>query len=395
MSTPLDVEALRRALPVLENVTYLNPGTYGPMPTPVANTLRDWYTMLEQEGPWAPTAIQRSQAAYEAARAKVAALLGAQPDEIALTRSVTDGTNTVALGLAWKPGDEVIISDQEHESGWVNWQLVGKRYGVSVKVVELTAHEATLLSRLDALMTGRTRLVFLSHVSCRSGLVIPAKAVCDFVHNKGALVMLDGAHAVGQMPVNVRDLGCDFYAGCGHKWLMAPQGTGFLHVASERLEEVEPTWVGWGSRGHLCTGPGDTRLLWAEGSKRFESATRPWALYAALGTAIDLIQEIGVERIHAYVQGLVAPFKAALADLPAMRVLTPMNGQGSAGLVGLECRGYDHEALSTLYERRRILLPYNRREDGGQWMRFAIAYFIRQQEMAMMLDILRAAAPGG
>ena len=348
MTTLPDVEILRKTFPVLENAIYLNPGTYGPMPTRVADTLRAWYTMLEREGPWAPPVVERSQDAYEATRVKVADLLGANPEEIALTRSVTDGIDTVAFGLAWRPGDEIIISDQEHESGWVNWQLVAKRYGVEVKVVELAADEESLLTSLDALMTDRTRLVFLSHVSCRSGLVIPAAEVCRFVHERGALVMLDGAHAVGQMPVDVRELGCDFYTGCGHKWLMGPQGTGFLYIASEKLDLVEPTWVGWGCRSKECTGPGDQRLLWAEGNRRFENSTRPWALYAALGTAIDIINELGVENIHAYVQGLVAPFKRHVAALPDMEVLTPLDAGGSAGIVGLSCHGYDHQMLATL-----------------------------------------------
>ena len=393
MNLSAKVEDLRKAFPVLESVTYLNPGTYGPLPMPVANTLREWYTMLEHEGPWAPPAVKRSQDAYEATRCRVAALLGADPDEIALTRSVTDGTDTVAFGLAWQPGDEIIISDQEHESGWVNWQLVAKRYGVQVKIVELTADCEQLLARLDALMSPRTRLVFLSHVSCKSGLVIPAAEVCRLVHDRGALVLLDGAHAVGQMPVDVRALGCDFYTGCGHKWLMAPQGTGFLYISADKLDQVEPTWVGWGCRSKECTGPGDERLIWAEGNRRFENSTRPWALYAALGTAIDLINDLGVENIHAYVQSLVAPFKQEVAELPGMEVLTPMAASGSAGLVGLSCRGYDHQILSTLYDERRILVPYNRRDDGSQWMRFAIAYFVTRSEMDMMLDILRAAAP--
>ena len=120
--SPLDVNALRQRFPVLQRAAYLNTGTYGAVPTPVADTLCDWYRMLEQEGPWAPPAVQRGEEAYEGTRSKLATLLGAEPEEIALTRSVTDGINIVAHGLPWQPGDEIILSDREHESGWLVWQ---------------------------------------------------------------------------------------------------------------------------------------------------------------------------------------------------------------------------------------------------------------------------------
>ena len=144
-------------------------------------------------------------------------------------------------------------------------------------------------------MTPRTRLVFISHVSCITGLRLDAAAVGKLVHERGAWFMLDGAHAVGQFPVQVRELGCDFYTGCGHKWLMGPQGTGFAYIPREHLDRVEPSWVGWGSRSRQCKGPGDERLLWAESARRYENSTRPWALYAGLGAAIDVINEVGLE----------------------------------------------------------------------------------------------------
>lgn len=392
VGTQFSIEAIRAAFPTLSRQIYLNCGTYGPLSTRVTDILCDWYRMLEQEGPWSPPAIERNMGAYEATRGKVAALLGVDVDEIALTRSVTDGTNIVAHGLRWQADDEVIVSDQEHESGWVVWQQLRHRYGIRVKVLGLVADEDTLLLRLDALMTPRTRLVFLSHVSCQTGLRIPVAEVGRFIHERGSLFMLDGAHAVGQFPIHVRELHCDFYTGCGHKWLMGPQGTGFLYLAREHLDAIEPMWVGWGSRAKSCKGPGDEQLLWAEGGRRYECATRSWALYAGLGAAVDLIQEIGPANIQMRVQSLVAPFKAALRELPRMRVLTPFEPERSAGLVSIEFSDYDHEELSGLYERRRILVPYRQHEDGTQWMRFAVAFYTLESELDTMLAVLKKAS---
>lgn len=387
-----DIARYRALFPVLERVTYLNPGTYGPLSTRVADALREWTTMLELEGPYSPIAEQRGHEAYEATRAKLAALLGAEPSEIALTRSVTDGTNIVAHGLRWQPGDEIIVSDKEHESGWVNWQVAAQRHGATVKVLALTNDEEELLRRLEALLTPRTRIVFMSHVSCITGLRIPAARLAKLVHDRGALFMLDGAHGAGQIPVDVRALGCDFYTGCGHKWLMGPQGTGYLYIAKERLEEVEPVWVGWGSRA-AGKGPGDAQLVWAEGNRRFECATRLWGIYAALGVAVDLIQEVGVGNIETRVRELVGPFKRELAALPGMELQTPHAPHLSAGLVRLNFRGYDHDQLARRYEDQRMLFQYSRFEDGAQTIRFAVAYFMRPEELQRALDFLRRCAP--
>ncbi|MBC7261780.1 MAG: aminotransferase class V-fold PLP-dependent enzyme, partial [Chloroflexi bacterium] len=214
-----DVEAIRAGFPALNREIYLNAGTYGPLPTVVADTLRDWYTMLEQEGPWAPPAVKRSHEECETTRRKVADLLGADPEEIALTRSTSEGTDIIGYGIRWREGDEVIVSDQEHEGCWIVWQSLSRRYGIRVRVLPLTEDQDELLSRLEAMMTPRTRLVFLSHVSCQSGLRILPAPIGRLVHEHGAFFMLDGAHAVGQFPVDVRALNCDFYTGCGHKWL--------------------------------------------------------------------------------------------------------------------------------------------------------------------------------
>jgi len=333
--------------------------------------------------------MKQSDEAYEATRGKIAALLGAEPDEIALTRSVTDGTNIIAHGLPWRAGDEVLISDKEHESGWVVWHEAARRYDLRLQILPLVADERELLSRLDELMTPRTRLVFISHVSCVTGLKIPAAELGRLVHERGALFMLDGAHAVGQFPINVRKLNCDFYTGCEHKWLMGPQGTGFLYVPWFHLALVAPSWVGAGSRSRECKGPGDARLLWAQGARRYENATRAWGLYAGLGAALDMIQQIGPANIEARVQSLVEPFKKALTELPRMRLLTPLACHASAGLVALETTGYRHEGLSKLYDERHILFPYHKREDGTQWMRFSVAFFTLKEELDHILETLR------
>jgi len=390
-----DIARWRAQFPVLQHTAYLNSGTYGALPTPVADTLCAWYRMLEAEGPWSPAVMQRADEMFERVRGKVAALLGAEPDEIALTRSVTDGINIIAHGLRWQPGDEVILSDREHECAWVIWHEIARRYGVRLRIFALANDPDELLAGVAALITPRTRLIFCSHISCVTGLVAPGAALAELAHRHGALLMLDGAHAVGQIPVDVHALGCDFYASCGHKWVMGPQGTGFLYVAAAQLAQVEPSWVGAGSRSRECKGPGDERLLWAEGGRRFENATRAWGLYAGLETALEIVQTIGPANIAAHVQTLVRPFKEALQELPRLRLLTPLAAERSAGLVAAEMSGYRDELLSRRYDERRLLFPCAPRDDGTHWMRVAVAYYVLPDELQRVIALLREASVDG
>lgn len=379
----MDIDLLRAGIPAVQRCTYLNCGTYGPLPTVVADELVRWYRRIEAEGTFAFEVTRELYELYDAARQRVARLLNAPPASIALTRNVSDGANIVASGLTWQPGDEVIITNEEHSSGAIPWFNLARRAGITVRVLQLTHDSELILQRLDELITRRTRLIYVSHISCISGLRLPVQEICQLAHDRGVLVMLDGAHAVGQIPVDVTALGCDFYAGCGHKWLCGPQGTGFLYVHPERLPELEPTFVGWGSSQRYNL---DELLFvpWDDG-RRFEFGTRPWPLYAGLKIAVERIMDLDVSAIEQQIMALTMPFKERLATIPELTLHSPLAPDLSSGLIA-----FSHEGPADLGERlwreHRILLAHN---PERRWVRIAINAYVLPEELDRLLELLQ------
>jgi len=211
-------------------------------------------------------------------------------DEIALVRNATEGNSYIANGIDLKPGDEVLMSDQEHPGGEQPWQLKAKRYGIAVKKVALPKPVKTASEVLNLFNDGigaRTRVIFFSHITTVTGVVLPAKELCALARSKNILSAVDGAHVTGMMRLNIRDIGCDFYSSSPHKWLQAPKGSGFLYVRDEVIDRV------WNT---VATEGWDEPKLRAERFQRIGSSNVPslWGLLAA----INLANEIGIDRIE-------------------------------------------------------------------------------------------------
>jgi len=223
-------------------------------------------------------------------RDHVAAFVGCSREEIALLRSATEGINYVANGFDMKPGDEVLMTDQEHEHGEEPWHLKAKRYGIVVKKVALPKplqSAAQLLNLFNAAMTPRTRVVFFSHITTETGVMLPVTELCALARAKGILSVVDGAQVTGMVRLNVKDLGCDAYCSSGHKWLQGPKGTGFLYIRDEVIDRIWNTLA--------CQGWDDPKLR-AQRFQQFGTSNVPclWGLRAA----IQFANQIGVDRIE-------------------------------------------------------------------------------------------------
>ena len=270
--------------------------SYGPKPTPVTDEVVRMARYIEEYGTLSKEVMEEIERVYEGARVDVARLLGASTDEVALTRHVSEGINIVATGIDWEPGDEVIVTDEEHPAGSLPWMNLMKRRGIVVRQLPLAPYETDgIVERLDDLITPRTKLLCMSHVSTRTGFVLPAREVSETAHKRGVPVLLDGAHAVGLIPVNVKELGCDFYSGCGHKWLLAPQGTGFLYVDADKLDDLQITWIGASSAPTWDADTYEFEPLTT--AAKFEFGTRDKAVFSSLSTAIAMAEEVGIENI--------------------------------------------------------------------------------------------------
>lgn len=262
----------------------------------------------------------RATDAYEASRGKVARLLGARStEEIIFVRGTTEAINLIAQSYGRSivgPGDEIVLTTLEHHSNIVPWQLLAKERGASLKPVRINDRGDVMLDHYGSLLSPRTRIVALSHVSNALGTILPVEAMAAMAKAVGATVVVDGAQAVPHMPVDVQAMGADFYAFSGHK-LYGPTGVGALWGRREILEEMPP-WQGGGSMIKHVDFESST---WNDLPYKFEAGTGSLGPAVGLGRAIDYLTRMGLPHIAAHEQALLAHGSEALAAIPGLRLI--------------------------------------------------------------------------
>jgi isopenicillin-N epimerase len=283
--------ALRKQFLIPADEVYLNNGTVGSSPAPVLRAVFDGYNDSERMAQSDPEDYPIwGYGPWNEFRDPLAAFVGCSRDEIAMLRNATEANSYIANGLDLKAGDEVLITDQEHPGGEHPWDLRAKRYGIVVKKIALpkpVARPSEVLNRFNDAITSRTRVIFFSHITTVTGVVLPAKELCGLARSKGLLSAVDGAHVPGMMKLDVRDIGCDMYSASPHKWLQAPKGSGFLYVREAAMDRL------WNT---IATEGWDDPKLKAERFQRIGSSNVPalWGLRAA----IELANQIGMDRIE-------------------------------------------------------------------------------------------------
>jgi len=273
---------VREAFPVLKDVVYLNVGTYGIMPEPALAEFQILQADFERRGVASNHTFGRKA---DETRQRIAALIGASPEEIAFTRNATDGINLVLAGIDWQAGDEVITTDEEHEAMNHPLLYLHQRKGLVVKRVQVSPDPAVMAARLDAVYSPKTRLVAMSFVTCETGTRLPGQAISTWAHAHNLLCLLDGAQVSGAIKIDVREIGCDYYASNGHKWLSGPKGTGFFYGKLESLLKLSPAHVGAGSLKFVDLKTEEA--LPNDSGQRFEFGTRAWPLYADMASILD------------------------------------------------------------------------------------------------------------
>lgn len=289
--------------------------------------------------------------AFEAARQRVARFIGApSQNEIVFVRGATEAINLVAhsWGSVLKAGDRILLSQLEHHSNIVPWQLLRDRIGIEIDVCPLTAEGEIDLDAAEALLTPRHKLVALAHVSNVLGSVLDAKRAAKLAHNVGAKLLLDGCQAVPHMPVNVADLGCDFYVFSAHK-LYGPTGIGVLWAKAELLDAMPP-WQGGGAMIDRVT---FERTTYAPPPARFEAGTPAIAEAIALTAAIDYVDGIGLSAIHAHEAALVTAAREAMSQINSIRLFGPTN---AAGIISFAVEGVHPHDVGTILDEEGVAI---------------------------------------
>ena len=323
----LDVARVRQDFPILSEqvngkpLVYLDSAATSQKPQVVIDTLSRYYASQNANiHRGVHTLSQQATEAYEATRSKVRALLNAQDErEIIFVRGTTEGINLVASTFGRAnvgPGDEVIISAMEHHSNIVPWQILCQEKGAHLRVIPMNDDGELLLDEYEKLLSPRTRLVAIVHVSNSLGSVNPVKHIVELAHRQGATVLVDGAQSAPHMSIDVQDLGCDFFACSGHK-LYGPTGIGILYGRAELLEAMPP-YQGGGEQIKSVT---FEKTIYNDLPYKFEAGTPHIAGVIGLGAAIDYATALGFDRIAAHEQDLLEYGTRRLSSIGGLKII--------------------------------------------------------------------------
>ena len=296
------------------------------------------------------TLSQRATDSYEGARAKIAQFLGAETNEIVFVRGATEGINLVAnafLRPRLRKGDEVLVTAMEHHANIVPWQLACEATGAELRVVPMSQAGELLLDELETLLTPRTKLLALTHVSNALGTVNPIAQIAEIAHARGVPVLVDGAQAVQHLPVNVCELGIDFYVLSGHK-LYGPTGIGVLWGRSAHLEGMAP----WQGGGDMIRSVTFEKTEFASPPLRFEAGTPNIAGAIGLGAAVEYLAGIGLDTIAKHEHELLADATDAIAAIKGVQLIGTANSKAS--VLSFIVKGIHPHDLGTVLDRAGI-----------------------------------------
>ncbi|MBB2915242.1 cysteine desulfurase/selenocysteine lyase [Streptosporangium becharense] len=353
MTNGFDVERIRKDFPVLSRelpggrpLIYLDSGNSAQKPTQVVEAMREHLAMHYANVGRAMHALgAESTEAYETAREKIAAFVGApSPGEVVFTKNASEALNLVAYSFGNRacddprfrmgPGDEIVISEMEHHSNIVPWQMLAQRTGATLRWFSVTDEGRLDLSNLDELVTERTRIVSIAHQSNVLGTVNPVAPVLARVREVGALMMLDASQSVPHQQVDVAALGVDFLAFTGHK-VVGPSGIGVLWGRAELLEAMPPFMGG----GEMIEAVWMDRSTYAPAPHKFEAGTPPIVEAVGLGAAVDYLGDIGMAEIVRHERELTAHALGALAEVPGLKVIGPLDLADRGGTVSFTLDG--------------------------------------------------------
>ncbi len=338
---------VKESFPLAPGLVLMNAANLCPSPFVVQEAVFAWTRDVDADASFQNRA--KFGALREASREAVARHIGADPDEIALTRNTSEGNNTVASGVDLSPGDEVLLWDQNHPTNSTSWDERAARDGFEVRRIStppLPDSPGVLLDAFRSALTGRTTLPALRHVPHAPGLPGPAAARRPGARSPGVLTPGRGAQSCGALKIDVHEIGCDFYTASTHKWLMGPKEAGVLYVRADAIERLRAADVGVGW----------SRAL-EGGARKYESlGQRDDGCVAAIATTIEFHERIGAEAIEARILEITGALKAGLRErIPTVEFHTPMRDEMSSGVMVFRVPGVDSgAAYQALYEEHKV-----------------------------------------
>ncbi|MGK7933383.1 MAG: aminotransferase class V-fold PLP-dependent enzyme [Microcystaceae cyanobacterium] len=377
----------RLEFPGLNHKVYFNYGGQGPLPRAALEAIIHTHEFLQNQGPFSGKVNSWLQQKTEQLRHQIADELAVNPNTLTLTENVTVGCNIPLWGLNWQAGDEILLTDCEHPGVIASVKEIARRFNLNYRFCPIysTLNQGDPLAVISQHLTPQTRLFILSHVLWNTGQVLPLTEIVTLCHQQGVQVLVDAAQSVGMLPLNLGEIGVDFYAFTGHKWWCGPAGVGGLYVHPNALETLSPTFIGW--RGIDVDGTGEVQD-WKPDGRRFEVATSAFPQYEGLRAAIEVHQAWGTkeERYNDICQ-LSAYLWDKLSQIDQVHCLKdtpPLSGLVSFTLKN----GYAHGEMVKQLEKqgfqiRKILSP--------NCLRACVHYFTLPEEIDQLVTAISLA----
>jgi len=380
---------LRTQFPMPPDEAYCNTGTLGAPPTRVLNSMIEHMTKHAVEiahCDWSDGGINLLSGyfPYIDLRSKIGKLINADYKNIALTQNATMGMNYLANGLDLPEGAEVITTDREHPGGIKGWLVQAKRRGIVLREVPIPVpaeKPQQIIDIFEKAIRPETRLITFSQITSVTGTILPAKELCQLAASKGLFSIVDGAQAIGHIPVDVQDIGCDAYFASPHKWLLAPAGSGILYICKEKIDSVWTT---------LASSQWDNHK--DNGYRLTQSGTGNPAILVGFEAAIDFHFEIGPERIYNRIKSLGDYLRDGLTKIPRTRILTSLHPEMNSGMTTFNVAQMDGKALQDELWNRAKLQPRSQGKKGIRYCTHIYNSFTEiDKALAIVADLAKRA----
>ncbi len=373
-------EKVRAQFHLNPDTIYLNNGTLGLCPKPVTQAVYDGYVYLAETG---SEGRSRLWDEVEASRKTAARFLGADEREMALTRNATQGLSVIANGIRMEPGDEMLMTTDEHIAGIQPWTRRARRYGIQVNQVQIPSppkSKEEVVDLFEQALTPRTKVIFFCHVTRGPGLLYPVRELCDLAREKGIVSAVDGAQTPGMTPVNLHEMGCDLFATSLHKWALTPSGTGCLYVREGFQETFWPTSDG--------NGPWDDReqQLWRIGPH----GTYERPIRAAIKPALDFLDSIGMDAIFARDRMLSDYLKEQLMEMPGISLGTSTDhALSSPGITSFGVAGWDTSLLRGILRGKAGIVVSRDQRRSHDMIRVSTHFYNTPSEIDRLIEVLK------
>lgn len=384
-------EKYRAMIPATEKYIYMNSGGCGPMPGNVLRSMEDIFEKMTEEGQVNPEVHRWLKQILEDVRIEVAQYINAKPEEIFFVRCIAEGLNTIVRMFPWSENEEILISNQENPASILPCYSFETIMKIVTKEFEGRGNKEDIISSFKAGLGEKTKLAVMSHVFHTTGAEIPARELCRMAEERGVVTVLDGAQAAGNIPIDVKDIGCSFYLLSCHKWLLGPEGIAAVYIREDLIDKVRVPFGGVGMQDDFDS---DTHQIhYKPSAKRFEYGGRHIPMYAAFGETIRFAKLIGTDRIYAHTRLLHQYLRQQIELLETdIEFLSPEDERLQTAIFALRIPGKNHrEIVKRAWEEERLIIQWRtenlRTKEEG--LRISLNWFVQKKDIDKLVKFLK------